>query len=350
MKKVRNFFVLEIVILFIMATNCYALSPSSEDLYEGIDVSSWQGYIDYNQVKNDGIEIVYIKASQGQNYKDPYFEINYENAKLNGLKVGVYHYLTARSITEAEREAEFFSSIISEKQIDCKLAIDFEDFGELSKENINDITRAFAEKVEELTEKDVIIYSDLYNAKNTFTLAEEYPLWVAFYGNYKEMELTQLAWENWQGQQYSDIGKIGGISDYVDRDLFTSDILLDNSEKIRKIEKRKESNPSEEIKYTVKKGDTLWKISKIYNVTISEIVQINDIKDPNLIYPGENLTILTNTNFEHVSALGKDFYTVKSGDTLSQLAIRFDTTVESIVKLNNIANPNLIFVGQRIRI
>ena len=94
----------------------------------------------------------------------------------------------------------------------------------------------------------------------------------------------------------------------------------------------------------------LWKISKIYNVTISEIVQINDIKDPNLIYPGENLTILTNTNFEHVSALGKDFYTVKSGDTLSQLAIRFDTTVESIVKLNNIANPNLIFVGQRIRI
>ena len=130
MKKVRNFFVLEIVILFIMATNCYALSPSSEDLFEGIDVSSWQGYIDYNQVKNDGIEIVYIKASQGQNYKDPYFEINYENAKLNGLKVGVYHYLTARSITEAEREAEFFSSIISEKQIDCKLAIDFEDFGE----------------------------------------------------------------------------------------------------------------------------------------------------------------------------------------------------------------------------
>ena len=240
MKKVRNFFVLEIVILFIMATNCYALSPSSEDLFEGIDVSSWQGYIDYNQVKNDGIEIVYIKASQGQNYKDPYFEINYENAKLNGLKVGVYHYLTARSITEAEREAEFFSSIISEKQIDCKLAIDFEDFGELSKENINDITRAFAEKVEELTEKDVIIYSDLYNAKNTFTLAEEYPLWVAFYGNYKEMELTQLAWENWQGQQYSDIGKIGGISDYVDRDLFTSDILLDNSEKIRKIEKSKE--------------------------------------------------------------------------------------------------------------
>lgn len=350
MKRVRNFFVFEIVILFIMATNCYALSPSSENLFEGIDVSSWQGYIDYNQVKKDGIEIVYIKASQGQNYKDPYFEINYENAKLNGLKVGVYHYLTARSITEAEREAEFFSSIISEKQIDCKLAIDFEDFGELSKENINDITRAFAEKVEELTEKDVIIYSDLYNAKNTFTLSDEYPLWVAFYGNYKEMELTQLAWENWQGQQYSDIGKIYGISDYVDRDLFTSDILLDNSEKIRKIEKREESNPSEEIKYTVKKGDTLWKISKIYNVTISEIVQINDIKNPNLIYPGKILTILTNTNFEHTSALGKDFYTVKSGDTLSQLAIRFDTTVENIVKLNNIANPNLIFVGQRIRI
>ena len=51
-----------------------------------------------------------------------------------------------------------------------------------------------------------------------------------------------------------------------------------------------------------------------------------------------------------MSGLGKDFYTVKSEDTLSELAIRFDTTIESLVKLNNISNPNLIYVGQRLRI
>ena len=73
----------------------YALTPASNPQYQGIDVSNWQGYIDYRQVRESGIEVVYIKASQGSNIKDAYFDINYENAKANGLKVGFYHFLTA---------------------------------------------------------------------------------------------------------------------------------------------------------------------------------------------------------------------------------------------------------------
>lgn len=73
----------------------YAIMPSSEPRYQGVDVSDWQGYIDYRQVRESGIEVVYIKSSQGRNIKDPYFDINYENAKANGLKVGFYHFLTA---------------------------------------------------------------------------------------------------------------------------------------------------------------------------------------------------------------------------------------------------------------
>ena len=100
----------------------------------------------------------------------------------------------------------------------------------------------------------------------------------------------------------------------------------------------------------MQKGNTLWGISRRYNVTIDEIARLNNIQNPNLIYPGEKLTIVTNSNFEHTKGLGKDFYTVKTGDTLSELAIIFDTTVEDIVRLNNIENPNLIYVGQRLRI
>lgn len=73
----------------------YALTASANPQYEGIDVSNWQGYIDYSKVRESGIEIVYIKSSQGSNIKDSYFDINYENAKANGLKVGFYHFLTA---------------------------------------------------------------------------------------------------------------------------------------------------------------------------------------------------------------------------------------------------------------
>ena len=84
-----------IEIFFININISYAITASSELQYQGIDVSNWQGYIDYNKVKQSGVDIVYIKASQGSNIKDAYFDVNYENAKLQGLKVGFYHFLTA---------------------------------------------------------------------------------------------------------------------------------------------------------------------------------------------------------------------------------------------------------------
>lgn len=127
LKYILSFLLIISTILFVNSS--YALSPDSEAIYEGIDVSDWQGYIDYNLVRESGIEVVYIKASQGSSFKDPYFDINYENAKVNGLKVGFYHFLTATTINEAEQEAEFFASVISGKIPDCKLVMDYETFG-----------------------------------------------------------------------------------------------------------------------------------------------------------------------------------------------------------------------------
>lgn len=349
MKRIKKVFLFIAVMLIIFQVPCLALTPASNEFIEGIDVSNWQGYINYEEVKKAGIEIVYIKASQGNDYKDPYFELNYENAKLNGLRVGVYHYLTARSLTEAEQQARFFASIISEKEIDCKLAMDFEDFGDLTKDEINEISEAFISKLIELTKREIVIYSDLYNARNTFDLSN-YPLWIAYYRNYAELENIATNWRSWEGQQYTDMGRVEGINDYVDRNLFTQEILLDDNSKIEKVEASSEKNVSERIEYIVKRGDTLWAISRMYDVSINEIARLNDIANPNLIYPNEKLEIITNSNFEYISGLGKDFYTVKAGDTLSELALKFDTTVEDIVKLNSISNPNLIYVGQRLRI
>lgn len=334
----------------IISLNCFALTPSSSVTYDGIDVSNWQGYINYNAVKEDGIDIVYIKSSQGTDYKDPYFEINYENAKANGLLVGVYHFVEARSITEAEREAEFFASVISGKKIDCKLAMDFEEFGSLTRPEINEISRAFLQRLEEITGKETIVYSDLFNSRNTFELSDEYPLWIAYYGEYAELEEIKSNWQKWQGQQYTDVGRVAGIRGYVDRDRFTEEVVLGDRTEVPQFDAPQEKNVSERIVYTVQRGNTLWEISKQYNVTIEEIAKLNNIQNPNLIYPGEKLTIISNSNFEHTKGLGKDFYTVKPGDTLSELAIIFDTTVENIVRLNNIQNPNLIYVGQRLRI
>ena len=349
MKILKKIFVLSLLFLLI-GTTCFGMAPDSNDFLEGIDVSNWQGYIDYEKVKNAGIDIIYIESSIGKDYIDPYFELNYENAKINGLKVGVYHYLTARSITEAEQEAEFFASVISGKKIDCKLAMDFEEFGSLNNEQINDISRAFLNRLTELTGKETIVYSDLSNAINRFKISEISPLWIAYYGDSSQLDKIKTSWKNWQAQQYTDEGRVPGIYGYVDRDLFTTEILLNDNSEIIEVETEEEKKKSDRIEYTVEAGDTLWQIANEYNTSIYEIARLNGIDNPNLIYIGEKLTIITNSNFEITFGAGKAFYTVKKGDTLSSLSLRFKKTVEDIVRLNNIQNPNLIYVGQRLRI
>lgn len=111
----RSLFLAIIMIVFfiVLSSSVFALSSSSNTVFEGIDVSNWQGYINYQSVKEEGIDIVYIKSSQGSNITDPYFKVNYNNAKANNLKVGFYHYVLARNNDEAIKEAEYFSSVIS---------------------------------------------------------------------------------------------------------------------------------------------------------------------------------------------------------------------------------------------
>lgn len=349
MKNLKKIITVIILIFIFIGTNSKALEPDSDYLYEGIDVSNWQGYIDFEKVKESGIDIVYIETTVGLDYKNPYFELDYENAKLNGLKVGVYHYVMARSITEARQEARFFSSCISGKNIDCKLAMDFEEFGNLSEEEINEISIAFLEEVEKITGKETIVYSDLYNSQNTFKLSNHFPLWIAYYGTESELLNYNTNWNKWEGRQYTDIGVVAGIQEDVDRDIFTQEILLDDNSEIKEIKSEiVEKNQSNRIEYTVKIGDTLWQLSQSYNTSVLEIANLNNIINPNLIYVGEKLTIITNTNFEKIGATGKRFYTVKRGDTLYDLAIKYNTTIESLVKMNQIQNPNLIYIGQRL--
>lgn len=342
-----------LVFIFTFLNSIYALSQQSSLSYEGIDVSDWQGYIDYSQVKNSGIEVVYIKASQGNNIKDPYFEINYENAKANNLKVGFYHFLTATTVEEAEQQATFFASVISGKQADCKLALDYEQFNGIDTEQINQIAMAFIQKLEELTKKQVIIYSDLYNSENTFNseLASQGELWVAYYGDYQNLESINSSWSTFIGVQYTDQGSVEGINGYVDRDLFSEEVFLDDNSEIPNTENPNNNYNTETIYYTVKSGDTLGQIALQYGTTVQEIAQINGIQNINLIYPGQVLRITTNSNVHgsEVNSTGeKAYYTIRRGDTLWSIATRYGTTVQNIVNWNNIQNPNLIYPGQRL--
>ena len=357
--KLKHIFICLIITTFFCFMNIpstYAISSISDPIYQGIDVSNWQGYIDYARVKNSGIEVVYIKASQGSNIKDAYFDLNYENAKRNGLKVGFYHFLTATNIEEAEREARFFSSVISGKVPDCRLVLDYEVFGGVSVTEINEIAKAFLETTKRLTNKEVMIYSDLFNSQSVFSkeLANEYPLWIADYTTREILERARSNWNGWIGWQYTDRGRISGINGSVDRDIYTKEIFLDGTEEIPQTENPNGENSlnTRSIFYTVKRGDTLYEIAKTYGTTVSEIAQINQISNPNLIFPGQVLRILENSTVQgnEERGTGSIVYTVKPGNTLSQIARAYNVTVSHIVEINDIQNPNLIFPGQELRI
>jgi len=328
----------------------YALPPSSETTYNGIDVSEYQGYVNYNLVRDSGIEIVYIRTSEGTNFIDPYFRENYNNAKAAGLKVGFYHYVTSRSPSEAVIEADYFASVINGTSPDCLLAMDFEYFGGLASYEVNAISRAFLERLEEVTGKRAIVYSDAYNAGNVFDSSlSSYPLWIAEYG-VNEPELYRN-WSSWTGFQYSDTGRISGINGYVDLDRFTEDIFLDNNDAISSGGNNVlPQNGGTDVTITVVAGDTLAELAYKYGTTVESIVRLNNIQNPNLIYVGQRLTIRTTENVQGNENSSTMYYTVRSGDTLSEIANKYNVTVQSIALENGISNPNIIYVGQVLRI
>ena len=355
-KKITGFFLIFTIVVMLNLSSSYAMAPVSNLVYEGIDVSNWQGYINYSQVKSSGIEVVYIKASEGTTYRDPYFENNYQNAKANGLKVGFYHFLTARNTQQARAQAQFFASVISGKSPDCKLAMDYEQFYEgNSIAEINQIAKAFMERLQELTGKEVIVYSNLNDARNVFNseIASRYPLWLAYWGNYNNLQNTSSSWQTWEGIQYTNRGIVSGINGYVDRNRFTQNILLNQCTECPSVEPPKPEEGQEngqESYYIVKSGDTLSYIANIYNTTVQQIAAINGISNPNLIFPGQRLRIPTSSEIPEVNEMAHIIYTVKRGDNLWNISRKYGTTVQEIAQLNNISNPNLIFIGQRLKI
>lgn len=244
--------------------------------------------------------------------------------------------------------------MIAGKQPDCKLVMDYEVFGGVSVEESNNIAQVFLESVKRLTNKEVIVYSDLSNARDRFSrnIADNYELWLAYYGDYNNLRDVETSWERWIGVQYTDRGYVAGIRGNVDRDLYTENIFLSDTSEIPNTENPNNSINTESITYIVQRGDTLSEIASRYGTTVQEIVDINRIANPNLIYSGQSLRITTNSTVHgsETRGTGSITYTVQRGNTLSQIARAYGVTVSHIVEMNDIQNPNLIYPGEKLRI
>lgn len=202
-----------------------------------------------------------------------------------------------------------------------------------------------------LTGKPLVLYSNSYTARTIWEgEITKYPLWIAEYEVSKPR--LDVNWNTYYGWQYTDMGVINGINGYVDRNKFTEEIFINgssgNSETIPN-----NSGNNVETKYMtirIKRGDTLSEIAKEYGTSVEYLVKINNIKNPNLIYAGNKLKVPYNTS----GGSGGDdpiesfIYIVKRGDTLYKIARAYETTVANIVRENGIRNPNLIYPGQQL--
>ena len=160
-RRVSSYILFFCVFMLLGCTSVFALPPEDGNQRQGIDVSMWQGDIDFEEVAGTGVDTVYIRSSLGSDYTDPYFEQNYERARAAGLNVGFYHYVTARTVSQAVYEALPYLNAIQGKEFQCRLAMDFEDLTRLSAGEANEIGLAFIRTVENLSGKGTVVYLSL---------------------------------------------------------------------------------------------------------------------------------------------------------------------------------------------
>ena len=321
-----------------------AIPPSGGRQYRGIDISEFQGEIDFEEVRRSGIEAVYIRVGAGE-YTDEYFAENYERARAAGLKIGFYHYVTARSVGEGRRQARFFASLAAGREPDMRLAMDFEYFGSLSVSQINAISEAYLDELTALTKRGAVIYSDLSNARNIFSraLAEKYPLWAAQYG--ADEPSANGKWREWVGFQYTDEGRVGGIYGNVDRNIFTEGIFLSDSWRIDGEKRTTVRARTRTLTVYVRAGDTLWAIAREYGTTVEAIARENRIADPNRIFAGERLRITLPAR-----GSGEEIYTVRRGDTPISIAGKFGVTLSALEDRNGLERGETIYAGDKLSI
>lgn len=186
-------------------------------VYKGIDVSKWQGEIQWSRVKNAGIQFVMMRSSfgWGKGQKDKFFETNYAGAKKVGIPVGAYHYSYATTVEDAKKEADLCYSIIKGKKFEYPIAYDMEEnrVSALGKEKVSEIAKAFCEKMESYGYY-VCIYANKHWLDNYFTdeIFKKYDIWLAQWAEKPTFQRTYGMW------QKTSKGRVDGIETNVDLD------------------------------------------------------------------------------------------------------------------------------------
>ena len=339
----------------------------------GIDISHWQDGINLNRVDFD---FVVMKATEGTGFVDDCCDKFYQTAKKRGKCLGIYHYANGKIIKVKPISFLRTLKVISEKPFSSSI-------GKAR------ATKVFGTSGEKTWVKNWLdyVYSKtgvrpmLYvqkSAMSKFTNIGDYGLWIAQYANSNTVNGYQSKPWN-EGaytcamRQYTSHGRLSGYSGNLDLDKFYGDVSAWNKYAGKGNAATEPAEPEKEttlgLVYNVMKdkygkGDEREKalgnryqeaqdfINHIANAsaeTLAEETKAGKYGDDEI-----RKTVL-GARHDEVQAIingekKKTYYTVKRGDTLSEIAKKYGTTVSKLASLNGISNPNKIYVGQKIRI
>lgn len=404
MKKLRK-----AILAFVLVFSFALPLPANAEM-NGIDVSRWQSDINLYNVDAD---FVVVKATEGSGYTSPTFRTQADATLGSGKKLGVYHYMTYMTPAKQQAEyfckvvSDYVGEAILVLDFESTATYGGARFALKFLQRVEEITGV---KPLVYTSQSVTRSLDWTNVVNEgYGLwVARYPLGYTTTGYRDDLSYGSVGyWDTVAMYQYTSSGRIAGYSGNLDLDIFYGDesqwdAYATADGVVPPQENATPSTPpqttigtytvvygdclsaigsklgvswgsiasanglyspyviypgqvlvipggsgavSSGTTYTVESGDCLSTIGSRFGVSWSTIASTNGIYSPYTIYPGQTLTIPGGS-----AASSARYYTVRSGDTLSEIASRYGTTYTRLAQINGIGNPNLIYPGQSLRV
>lgn len=313
----------------------------------GIDISNWQRGIDLSKVPCD---FVIAKATEGIGYVDKSCDGFIQQALKLGKKIGFYHFARPTANNDPIREADYFYN-------NCKgyfgKGIPILDWEAENKHNVA-YAKKWLDRVYQLSGVKPVIYmsESVVNSYDWSSVANaDYGLWVARYRDNNADYNYNMAnagakpkvkwWKFYCMWQWTSAGRLNGYKGNLDCNVFygdgtTWDAYAGKKSSGTKPKPTPQKKTVEQLAREVLQGlwgnggerkNRLTSAGYDYNAVQKRVNELCGAKKPTTVY-----------------------HTVKSGETLSGIASKYGTTYQQLAKMNNISNPNLIFVGQKIRV
>lgn len=345
---------------------------------KGIDISNWQRGINLDLVPAD---FVIMKVSEGNYYVSPDWRRQYEQAVKGGKKTGIYHYANGGDVVA---EADFFLKAAGTAVENSIIVLDWE--GENNPSfGANDFNwcNHWCDYVWQKTGVKPILYisqsiQGLFTSRNF-----RFEYWIAQYANMSPTGYQETPWNEGKYpcliRQYSSAGRLAGYEGGLDLNKFYGSREDWDLRTKKKASSSKPSTPTTtkpkgttlEIAVDVMKGkygngiDREKSLGSVYTevqnfidhiATASVATLVSEVKagkygngdTRKAVLGGRYKEVQDQINQE--SGVGSVYYNVQAGDTLSGIAAKYGTTWQQLAKLNGIANPNYITVGQKIKI